>query len=184
MKSEEGVLEKCLDEGSPNQLMRSASLVSLAVMQRLEGAALPRGDLEGALTQLIDLVQADSLEVWRLERIGHFLGLPRWQDHEGTSRKRQREILLGVPPEGVPGQLMKLFSFIWHRKHVGIADLVLGTRTEVELGHLVGLLYPADLVDKLLDGEGIALARTFVEKTCGADHPSLHLLDQLAALKR
>ncbi len=206
VSSFEESLACCPKEGKLNRIIWSNCLLNLAVVRRLEGAALPEDDVEESLAFFMNMVKKDQLLLWLLERVGHFLGLPKWRDSKALTETRQREILLSFDPVAMNRRLVKFFELVYQRagqpslfeapepsspysgtfndERVGLLEISLGSTLEIELGHMLAILYPVRVIDELLDERGLSLARSFVANTVGPHHPAIAILDHFDAFRK
>ena len=170
----------------------SATVVSLAVTRHLDGDEREVAGLEHALSCIEALVADDSLESWRQGRVRELLtsrtgeaSAPELND------ETRRRMLLGVAPTARHRRMTKLMEMLayvsgmWGRPpfqekgersgfvpgQAGIAELVLETDTEYELGQMLPILSPVSLARQLIAGMGSRVAVSFVELIYGPEHP-------------
>lgn len=172
-----------------DRVTRDVVLINLAVLRSLGGSPPPEEELDTALSTLLELAGDDQLLSWLIQRMGSWLGGDR---KEGTTRltpRGQRALFLAVDAEAVPGRLVRLLSLVIGRMGIpsdatdqsraALTEIVMGTPLEIELGYVLGLVYPASLLEELLDANGMALARTFVEAMADDGHPAFRIIDFL-----
>ena len=198
VESADQALVCCPDDTTLDQVVQSAALVDLAVLRALEGEPKPKGDLEAALEILTEIGTEDRLDRWILDGVRRFLGLSRGCPSRRLNTQQKKELIFAVEPEAQPRRFIKVYELVVSRAglmsgrqkakktglprrnfvsgRAGLTELILGTPLEVELGHMLPLLYPVSILDDLFDEEGVALLQSFVETTADDEHPVFEVI--------
>ena len=186
-------LQEALDcplEGHAGQLIRALVTVNRAVIQTYHGWGVGNVDLRSALDDLREFIVHDELGAVRLAAVERVLqgksadGL-RYNDLE------RRIILLSVPPQVVNRRLLHLRELCYELpRHLSatngmgfaIGGTFAGTALELEI-HDPGLLFPVQPVVRLIVDEGLSEVLTFVEASCGRDHPAYAEVERLGSFR-